>query len=179
MANCEKILIAGFSGAGKTSLLTEVKASAPGGWTEFLDLDQQVLEIWGSSDRTLAGMIDKIGWKRFRELEYQELMNWIVTSKGGVLALGGGTLTADVYQKLQLLPELKVIYLHAEFETCWNRLNSGSSEERPQVRKGKQELEELYQRRAAIFQQVPISLENREETSLPVLASQFWAKLLG
>lgn len=178
MANCEKILIAGFSGAGKTSLLEELKASAPSGWEEFLDLDQLVLEIWGSSDRTLSGMIDKIGWDRFRELEYQELMNWILTSKGGVLALGGGTLTADIFQKVQLIPELKIVYLHSEFEICWKRLNDAATEERPLVQKGREEMEKLYQTRASTFQQISLRVENKEDSSLPVLASQVWQQTL-
>lgn len=172
MANCEKIVLCGFAGAGKSSLLARIEKSSPPGWT-FLDLDQLILKA--SSEKTISQLVDKIGWQKFREKEFESLMDWMSGPRPGVLALGGGALTEESLALLQRQKGIKIIYLHADFETCWKRLQTPGTEERPLVFKGKEHLMELYQKRAQVFKKVSHRLENKDGQNLETLSGEFWA----
>lgn len=102
MALCEKILIAGFSGAGKSTFLEELRKTAPAGWSSFEDLDELILMNTKKKYAKLADLIDEQGWEAFRLLERQTLEGWLKDEEKGVLALGGGTLTPlvwDLYKR--------------------------------------------------------------------------------
>ena len=75
MAKCEKILICGFSGAGKTSLMRELEFSAPDSSWSFADLDQLILK--SRRGKELATVIETHGWEKFRLWERQELEGWL------------------------------------------------------------------------------------------------------
>src|SRR5690606_18926857 len=53
---CEKILIAGFSGAGKTSFLKELEYQAPEDGWDFQDLDKLILKSRGKGHKSLASL---------------------------------------------------------------------------------------------------------------------------
>lgn len=171
MANCEKIVICGFSGAGKSSLLTEIQRNAPAGWS-FSDLDQLIVEQ--SSESSVASLVDKIGWQKFREKEFERLMEWLGSPGKSVLSLGGGALIEETFKLLSSDKKVKIIYLHSDFETCWKRLNLPGAEIRPLVLKGKEHMKDLYQKRSSIFKKVSQRLENKEGTKLSDLAARFW-----
>src|SRR5262245_12722008 len=103
MASCEKILIAGFSGSGKTSLLRELSKTAPSGWTNFDDLDQLILKNRGKGQKDLASLIQEAGWEQFRAWESEELDLWIKSPGKGVLALGGGSLNQGAWETYRFL----------------------------------------------------------------------------
>lgn len=179
MALCEKILIIGFSGAGKSSLLKAIEDSAPQDWTLFDDLDQLILKNRGRGRySTLAKLIENEGWEQFRLWERQELEGWLKDEEKGVLSLGGGAFTPLVWELYQNSRKLKFCYLKASFETCWERLNQKGTEVRPLVLKGKDTLEELYQEREKLYNQVKWQLENEKDTDLAKLAQDFWANVL-
>jgi len=73
MALCDKILIAGSSGAGKTSLVRALRSSATEDWDHFDDLDDLILKNHGKGLPSIADLIEAHGWEKFRLWERQEL----------------------------------------------------------------------------------------------------------
>ncbi len=175
MANCEKIVIAGFSGAGKSGLLREISLSRPQDFVFFDDLDQLILRKWGTT--TLADLIAQKGWEWFRQTERTELFEWINQQGKGVLALGGGTLSPKLWDELQGRPELKVVYVEADVETCWQRLTTFPGEERPLLKEGKEAFLKRFQERSLVFEKIPLRLKNSEGRSLSELAQEFWEQV--
>ncbi len=176
MALCEKILLAGFSGAGKTSFLRELESSAPEKWILFDDLDQLILKQHGKQDSDLASMIEREGWEKFRLWERQLLDGWLKEEGRGVLALGGGTLHPNLIQILSPIKKIRILHLQCDFETCWSRLR-GETEVRPLVLRGKQEFKKIFESRAEIFQMIPWRMDNSASTDLSLLAQKFWKEV--
>lgn len=177
MAKCEKILMAGFSGAGKTSFLKELEFQAPDLSWEFADLDQLILKNRGKGEKTLAAVIEKVGWDTFRLWERQELEGWLKEEGKGVLALGGGTLSKVLYDLYKPIRKIGICYLHAPFEVCWERLHFADAEPRPLVLRGKSELEQIYLERQMIFSQIPWRIENTKGADLSQLSRDFWVQI--
>lgn len=174
MAKCEKILIAGFSGAGKSSLLQELKKTAPDSSWSFADLDQLVIS---RNKKDIPKIIEEHGWEKFRLWERQELEGWLKEEGKAVLSLGGGAFTQILLNLYQPIRKIGILHLHASFEDCWGRLNLEGAEERPLIRLGKGELHRIYQEREKIFSQITWKLENPGGKDLRTLAHEFWDKL--
>lgn len=175
MANCEKILIAGFSGAGKTSFLKELEYSAPTPMWHFADLDQLILQ--SKKAKVLGPLIEGHGWEKFRLWERQELEGWLKVDGPGVLSLGGGTLSQLLLDLYKPIRKIGICYFHAEFEDCWERLHLESSEPRPLVKLGKSELKRIYEERQKIFSQIPWRIENPKGSDLGKLSEGFWRRV--
>lgn len=175
MATCEKILIAGFSGAGKTSLLRALKASASEEWDHFDDLDQLILKNHGKGHSNLASLIEQNGWEKFRLWERQALEGWLKDEGKGILALGGGTLSPLVWELFGKSRKIKFCYLNVPFEVAWQRLNLDTNEPRPLVQLGKNKLQELFEERQKIFGQIDWKLDATK--SLSELTQIFWDKI--
>lgn len=177
--NSLKILIAGFSGSGKTSLLQQIKVMAPSDWEAIDDLDQLVMKSRGRGHRDLASLIQDEGWEKFRLWERQELEGWLKEEGRGVLALGGGTLTPMLWELFKNSRKIQFCHLDASFETCWNRLIQQSEEPRPLVQRGKSELGKIYEERQHIFDQIHWKCRNEQSADLKQLAREFWQKVEG
>ncbi len=161
MAKCEKILIAGFSGAGKTSLVRALEACAPDGWERFDDLDQLILQEAGQGSAQLADLIEAIGWERFRVLERQQFESWLKEEGRGVLALGGGTLSPLLWELYRRGSRLRFVHLDVPFEVAWNRLLMDLETPRPMLARGPVELEKIYHERRRVFQEIPTTLDGK------------------
>lgn len=172
MIRREKILIAGFSGAGKTSLMREIEFLAPEDNWSFDDLDQLIMKQHKVNE--LRILIETHGWEKFRLWERQALEGWLKEEGKGVLSLGGGTLSQMIYDLFSPSRKVGICYLHAPFEVCWERLHLEGAEPRPLVKLGKGELHRIYEERQKIFSQVPWKLENIKGTDLSLLARKFW-----
>lgn len=175
MAKCEKILICGFSGAGKTSFLRELEFTAPEVDWSFSDLDQMVLKVHGGN--SLAEVIETQGWDQFRLWERQELEKWLKIEGQAVLSLGGGTLNQLLLDLYRPIKKIKICHLASPFNDCWNRLHLKSSELRPLLLLGREQLQKIYQDREKIFQQVSWKIENPQGSDLSVLAQRFWSEV--
>lgn len=173
MAKCEKILICGFSGSGKTSLMRELEFSAPDSSWTFADLDQLILK--SHKDKELASVIETHGWDKFRLWERQALDGWLKEEESSVLSLGGGTLTLQLLDLYRPIKKIRICYLHAPFNDCWERLHLEASEPRPLVKLGKGELHRIYEERLKIFEQVEWKIQNPLGTDLAKLAESFWS----
>lgn len=170
MANCEKIVIAGFAGAGKSSLLREIARTATEGWT-CADLDELVVKNYGDPSKSLAEWIEEWGWDRFRSYEEEALREWLTDPGRGVLALGGGALNEE---NLPLVSQkAKILVLDIDFETSWRRL-SLDVKVRPLALKGENYMRYLFEKRQKIFEKVPWKLKNSDGTDLKALAASFW-----
>lgn len=173
MAVCEKILIAGFSGAGKSSLLQALKTSAPEGWELFNDLDRLILKSHGKGHDHLASLIESVGWEKFRLWERQQLEGWLKEEEKGVLALGGGTLSPLIWELFGKNRKLKFIHLDIPFAEAWRRLNLDTSEPRPMLKLGQLELQRIYQERRKVFEQLPVQLDGLQTPQSN--ASHIWS----
>lgn len=176
MAKCEKILIAGFSGAGKSSFLKELEKSAPDSSWTFNDLDLLVVKNHRSQE--IASLIAEHGWEKFRLWERQTLESWLKEEGKGVLSLGGGALSSSVLSLYANHPKVKICYLHCSFEECWRRLQLPLGAIRPLVNLGKGELHRIYLERQKIFDQVPWRINNDYGCNLKMLAERLWAQIV-
>lgn len=176
MIRREKILIAGFSGSGKTSFLRELEYECPNKDWSFDDLDQVLIRQHKVSE--LAQLIETHGWEKFRLWERQALEGWLKEEGKGILSLGGGTLSQLIYDLYSPSRKLGFCYLHAPFEDCWERLHLEGTEPRPLVKLGKGELHRIYLERQKIFSQIPWRIENGKGTDLNTLAKEFWREIL-
>jgi shikimate kinase len=174
--SCEKILIAGFSGAGKSSFLRELEFSAPDLDWKFSDLDQLILKNHPSAK--LESLINEHGWDKFRLWERQALEGWLKEEGKAVLSLGGGTMSQMLFDLYKPVKKIGICYLHAPFEVCWERLHLAGNEPRPLVKLGKGELQRIYEERQKIFRQIPWKIENLVGSNLSELAETFWKRVL-
>lgn len=175
MASCEKILMAGFSGAGKTSLVRALKSSAPEDWDLFDDLDHIILKNHGKKCTSISQLIEVEGWDKFRLWERQELESWLKEEGRGVLSLGGGTLSPIVWGLFGKNRKIKFCYLIVPFETAWERLMGDSSEPRPMVKLGQLKLLELFTERSKVFDQIQWKLDGTR--GLQDLTRDFWKEI--
>lgn len=175
MPKCEKILIAGFSGAGKSSFLRELEFTAPEKEWVFDDLDHVIMK--NHKVKELAALIETHGWDKFRLWERQALEGWLKEDGKGVLALGGGTLSQMIYDLFKPSRKVGFVYLQAPFEDCWERLQLEGTEPRPLVKLGKGELHRIYEERLKVFSQIPWKIENKKGTDLHQLALDFWKQI--
>jgi shikimate kinase len=172
MAKCEKILIAGFSGVGKTSFLKELEKTAPDPEWAFADLDQLLLRERRA--KTIEELVQNHGWEKFRLWERQTLEGWLKEEGKGVLALGGGALTQMVLDLFKPSRKIRFCHLEAPFEDCWERLHLGGTEARPLIKLGKEGLHQIYQDRQRVFRQIDWVIKNHQGGDLYKEALQFW-----
>jgi shikimate kinase len=175
VAECSKVIITGFSGAGKTSLLKAIKASASLPWEHFDDLDQLIFAKHGKHDPHLSALIENQGWEKFRLWERQILDAWLKEDGHGVLALGGGALSPIVWELYGKSRKIKFCHLDISFAEAWERLKNDEVQPRPLVALGRPELEKIYLKRREIFLQIPWSLD--AHLALKDLTKQFWEEL--
>jgi len=173
MALREKIVIAGFSGSGKSTFLKELKTSAPIDWTHFDDLDDLVFQKYGQGFSNLAQLINQVGWEQFRKWERAELDSWLKLEEKGVLALGGGALSPLVWETYSASRRIEFCVMDADFETCWNRLTQTGAQERPLVQRGKTELFNIFLERQVVFDKI----KRRISSDLKLEATKLWVEL--
>lgn len=169
-----KILIAGFSGSGKSSLLEALKNSESSGWI-FTDLDQLILRNHGENEEQLSALIQKVGWEKFRLWERRSFESLIKSEEKEIIAIGGGALSPLIWELYGKSRSLQFCHLSVPFEVAWKRLNEPDEEIRPLVKMGKSELKQIYDKRMEIFKQIEWQLDG----TLPInsLIKLFWEKV--
>lgn len=95
---CVKILICGFAGAGKTTFLEKLKNNRGNDQHFlFLDLDFEIARNWNVLPSELGDKINSLGEAFFRETESKILLSLLKKRDSMVIALGGGTLSSDLF----------------------------------------------------------------------------------
>ena len=139
-----KFFICGFTGAGKSTVLNQLKTTDLAESFQISDLDQMVLEKLPGFT-SIADFIIKKGFDEFRKLEYQNLVK-ISKLDHQIVALGGGafnSLTEDV------LAGFEGIWLDTAFNVCWERISGDES--RPIGLLDRNESLSLYNQRVNYF----------------------------
>ncbi len=151
-----QLVLVGFSGSGKSSVLRALERELKG----FLcrDLDQLTSKGYPS----VAAMVQKVGWEKFRAAEVQALEAALNQGGAQVLALGGGTLT-EGWPILEQFYHVKVVYLECPFELCWQRIQQ-HAEERPLVQLGEAAMRELFKQRKPLYERA----HHRVDATLPL-----------
>lgn len=135
------IFLCGFMGCGKSTVGLEI-AKILG--CDFVDLDNYIEK---NAEMTIPDIFDKLGEKHFRMLEKQALKDF--SNRQSVIATGGGALIPAENAKIASEKGC-VIYIKVPFEKCYDRIKNSAN--RPIVsRSSKQQLEELYESRIAIY----------------------------
>lgn len=156
-----KILICGFMGSGKSTLMDKWKAESENSEWLFQDLDDLVFEKLKDHGNTLGEAIEEVGWENFRNTEADLLKEKISEDKKIILSLGGGTLERE--ESLRLIKESEntyLVYLATPFEQCWERVSG--DENRPLVKNGKEFLADLFKKRESQYSQADTSLKPSE-----------------
>ena len=135
-----KIYLCGFMGCGKSRIGRELAKKA--GMT-FADLDRYIVE---HEKMTIPEIFDRYGEPHFRGLEAKYISEMPDNS---VVALGGGAIINENTAKTAKETG-KVIFLDADFETCYGRIKDDSN--RPLAYNNpKEKVKELYDTRRPIY----------------------------
>lgn len=121
-----KILICGFSGAGKSTWLQELKAHR-GSMANyhFYDLDELIANEIGVDSKALGKSIAEIGELKFREIELGLLLKFLQNDQHFVMSLGGGALNQTIIDYIkQNSEQIKLVFLNEELEICIERIKN-------------------------------------------------------
>ena len=152
------VFLCGFSGAGKTYLLKNLKQSMTDSNWCFFDLDEEIEKQNGES---IWQIVKEHGINHFRKLETHQLIK-VLESKAlnnCVIALGGGTLDLN-FELIKNTAEAKLVWLDIPFEGCFARISGDNL--RPLVSLGKEKLEQLYVQRCANYQKADLILSKSQ-----------------
>lgn len=124
-----KILICGFSGAGKSTWLRELKHHR-GSMVDyaFYDLDECIAIEQEIDPNNLGNFIANVGELKFREIELSILTNLLQKDENFVLSLGGGALNQTIIDQIQQNSEqIKLVFLNEELEICIERIKNDNN----------------------------------------------------
>ena len=162
----EKIIICGFTGSGKTSLLAKLRKNDRNGEYCYFDLDQYI-QTNEEGYNFVSEIIKDRGWQGFREIEFRYLKELLDSEASKrVISLGGGTLSEQVAMEMIKFQDCRLFWLDVDLATCLARIEKEKSEViRPIVDLDSRRLKELYQERLSVFKKYcervgPEHLEN-------------------
>lgn len=162
-----KIYLVGFMGAGKTSV-GRTLADRLG--SPFFDLDELVES---SEGMTIREIFAEMGEPHFRRRE-REILRTTQHVEDGVFATGGGTFTFDENIQFILAHGLSV-HLAAPLHTLLRRIGDKAAE-RPMFR-DEESLRELYQYRLRYYKMSDITLDIRDDESIPEVVERLLIQL--
>ncbi|WP_342386969.1 shikimate kinase [Salinicoccus bachuensis] len=148
------MILIGFMGSGKTTIASGLGERMN---MQAIDLDEEVVKLAG---KEIPRIFEEEGEAGFRQKEFEALAR--TSSIKGIVATGGGVVTYDRSYDFLKITEQPVIYLHADFETLYNRIEG--DENRPLVKR-KDQVRALYDRRLVLYRQVA---DHEIDASLPV-----------
>lgn len=145
-----KILLCGFTGAGKSTFLKQFQGNSEG--FDCIDLDHALALDLGLSPERLGEWIVRNGFPLFRDLEKSKLSELLRHDRDMVIALGGGTLTEAVVPLIEKNPRCKVVFLDTPYEVCRERVLHDHN--RPLSNLPGPEMKKLYETRREIYQKL-------------------------
>lgn len=147
-----KFVLAGFMGAGKTTLQDYWREDFPG---TCLDLDHLIAKRLSIPKEELGQWIEERGFPEFRKVE-SEVLGETLRSKGPlILALGGGAFTKE---NIKLIKDFEAasIWVQVDPEVCWDRVKN--DENRPLVKLGKEGFMSLYNERESLYKKASFTI---------------------
>lgn len=152
-------------GSGKTTFVSNFQGNDLGFIT--YDLDHVVADHLRITHLQLGEWINENTLEKFRNVEIEVLTNLVNQKTMKIIALGGGTPTAERFRDLQ--DRTKLVFLDVSFETCFDRIKNDSN--RPLTILGKEGLRDLYQKRLPIYKKADLILSETEIKEIEGLES--------
>ncbi len=152
--NFDRILLCGFSGAGKSFVLDSWKENKK--FSEnfrLIDLDDLVflaLNLNSSSDKKRF-FSDSLNVEHFRKVESDTLEKLLKTPEKQIIALGGGTLNQTAIDLIKSNEENRLIFIDTAFEECLKVIQSDQGRFLSQFNPS--ELLKLYQDRLKFYRE--------------------------
>lgn len=165
----QPIAITGFMAAGKT---TVGRALATRLDCAFVDLDEL---ITAQQIKTINELIKTEGEDFFRGLESKALAEVLRGSGVRVIALGGGAWSRAANRTLLKAHDVRVVWLDAPFELCWQRIPS-AEDARP-LAPSRDVAEKLYHARRPVYELAEFRLEVTESKGAEECAKEIAALL--
>ncbi|WP_457640956.1 shikimate kinase [Persephonella sp.] len=150
----KNIYLVGFMGSGK-STIGKLLAKETG--YRFVDIDK---EIEKNEDMSIKEIFSSKGEKYFRDLEKKMIKNF-VEKKGFIVSTGGG-LGADKENMELMKKKGVVIWLDVSLDTVLKRC--GEDENRPLLKKSRNDLEKLFEKRKQIYASADIHIDVNNKT---------------
>jgi len=140
----QQIIIIGFMGTGKTTVAHELGRKLN---CLAVDLDELIAR---SESRSASEIIEDDGESEFRRIEAQLLFAALEDSRARIISVGGGAWTIAANRQLIAERGAFTVWLDADFELCWRRIESGN-EARPLAR-SREMAERLYGERRPVYE---------------------------
>ncbi len=148
------IVLIGLRGSGKSTLGARLAESLGKSFVDLDDVSARVLECNGAGEA-----IAKHGMEAFRKAECDGLRS-VLGESNQVIALGGGTPTADGCAELLGGESCRVFYLKATPETLRERLSLADNSDRPSLTGGGvlDEIEAVFEERDPLYMKIAESV---------------------
>ena len=159
-----QIIITGFMGTGKTTVAYELGRKLN---CLAVDLDELIAR---RESRTASEIIEQDGESEFRRIEAQLLLEALENSRARVIAVGGGAWTIAANRQLIAERGAFAVWLDADFELCWRRIESGN-EARPLAR-SREMAERLYGERRPVYELADARVNVSEGDSAAEIATK-------
>jgi shikimate kinase len=166
----QQIVIIGFMGTGKTTVARELGRKLN---CLAVDLDELIAR---RESRSPSEIIEQDGESAFRRIEAQLLCEVLEEGRADIIAVGGGAWT--IAANRQLIAERRAIsvWLDADFELCWKRIESGN-EARPLAR-SREMAERLYGERRPVYELADARVTVSESDSAAEIATKVSNEIL-
>ena len=143
------VYLCGFMGCGKSHVGRQLAAELG---REFVALDRYIIN---AEKMTIPFIFENFGEPHFRKLEAKYIRE---LSGDKIVATGGGALINDETAEYARQSGLSV-YINTSFEICYSRIKDDTN--RPLVvNNTKEQLRELYEKRAAIYRNNSMCMVN-------------------
>jgi len=166
----QQIIIIGFMGTGKTTVARELGRKLN---CLAVDLDELIAR---RESRTASEIIEQDGESEFRRIEALLLFEALEDSRARVISVGGGAWTIAANRQLIAGRGALTVWLDADFELCWRRIESGN-ETRPLAR-SRESAERLYGERRPVYELADARVTVSEGDSAAEIATKVANEIL-
>ena len=156
-------------GTGKTTVAHELGRKLN---CLAVDLDELISR---RESRSPSEIIDQDGEGEFRRIEAQ-LLSEVLKARGRIISVGGGAWIIAANRQLIAKRGAFTVWLDADFELCWKRIEAGS-EVRPLAR-SREMAERLYGERRPVYQLADLRVTVAEGDSAEEIATKVSNEIL-
>jgi shikimate kinase len=166
----QRLIIIGFMASGKTTVANAVARRLD---CSAIDLDELITL---RERRTPQEIIEQDGEEEFRRVETGALRKLLNDASVQVIALGGGAWTIAENRELIAQHGALTVWLDADFELCWKRIEAGS-QLRPLAR-SREMAQQLYSERRAVYELAEATVTVSERESAAEIATKVSNEIL-